>query len=180
MEPVGRMGTDAIAATGFTQIGLALAGVDEDDGHLGLVSVTLPDHFGGGTELAGGAVDRRGGAESAELEFKHRGRMAVGEGDGVELAEAVSPAKVVAQLGVLVTEDAAVPEFKMAGEKGANPKLSSGADDGEGGRLDPDFAGTFPFPAAPDRETFRPAEVFAVVRMDEFRFAVIRCGGGRV
>ena len=180
MESVGLMGTDAIAATGFTEIGLALAGVNEHHRHLRLMAVTLADHFGSGTELAGGAVDGRSGAKSTEFKFKYCGGVAVGERDGVELAEAVTTAKVVAQFRVLVTENAPVPEFKMAGEKGANPKLGSGTDDGQGGGFDPDLAGAFAFPAPSDGEAFRPAEIFAVIRVDEFWLAVVRSWGGGV
>ena len=186
LRPLGQMKTvdgvmaDTVTAARFAEIGMTFAGVNEDDGHLGLMSIALPDHFGGGAELAGGPIDGRGGAKPAQLEFKNRGRMTVGKGDGIEFAEAVAAPEVVAQFRILVPQDAAVAEVKVAGEKGADAKLGGGADDGEGGRLDADLAGAFPFPAAADGETLGPAEVFAVIGMDKFRFAVIRCRGGGV
>jgi len=180
VEPVSLMVADPIAAAGFTEIGLALAGVDEHDGYLGLVSIALADHFGGGAELAGGPVDGGGGAESAQFELKNRGRMTVGKSDGIEFPKAVTAAKVVPQLRVLVPEDAAIPELEMTGKQRANAKLGRSADNRKGGRFDADLAGAFAFPATANGETFRPAEIFAVIRVDELRFAVIGCGGGRV
>lgn len=58
VKAVGWMVADPIASAGFPEIGLTLAGMDEHDGHLGLAAVPLPDHLGGGAELASGAVDR--------------------------------------------------------------------------------------------------------------------------
>ena len=95
MEALDRMVTDSVAAAGFAEVGLAFAGMNEDDGDLGLVSVPLADHLGGGPELAGGAIDGGGGTESAELELKDGGGVAMGKGDGVQLAEAVAAAEVV-------------------------------------------------------------------------------------
>ena len=177
VEAVGRMVANAVAAAGFTEIGVTFARMDEDNGHLGLVSVTLADHLGGGPQLAGRAIDRGGGAKSAQFEFKDCRGMTVGKGDGIELAESVAATKVIAQLRVLVAEDAPVPEFEVAGEKRSNAELGGGADNGKGGGLDADLAGSFPFSAATDGKALGPAEVFAVVGVDEFRFAVI--GGGR-
>jgi hypothetical protein len=96
---------------------MAFARMDEHDGHLGLVAITLPDHFGGGAQLAGGAIDGGGGAESAQFKFKDGGRVAMRKGDGIQFTEPVAPTQVIAQLRVLVTEDAPVPELKMAGEE---------------------------------------------------------------
>jgi hypothetical protein len=102
--------------------------------------------------------------------------VAVGKGDGIQLAEPIAAAKMVAELGILVTENAAVAELEMAGEEGADAELGGGADDGEGGRLDPNLAGAFPLAAAADGETLRPAEVFPIAGMDQLRPAVIRPG----
>jgi len=105
--------------------------------------------------------------------------MTMRKGDGIKLAESVAAAKVIAQLRVLVTEDAPVPEFEMTGEEGANAELGGGADDGKGGGFDADLAGAFPLASAADGKAFGPAEVFSVVGADEFRFAVVwRRGGG--
>ncbi|NDD56843.1 MAG: hypothetical protein EBZ44_03860, partial [Verrucomicrobia bacterium] len=87
---------------------------------------------------------------------------------------------MVAEFGILVPEDAAVSEFKMPGEEGADAKFGGGADDGEGRRFNPYLAGPFPLTAAANRKTLRPAEVFAVVGMDEFRFPVIGGVAGRM
>jgi hypothetical protein len=180
MEALDRMVTDSVAAAGFAEVGLAFARVNEDNGDFGLMSVPLADHLGGGTELAGGAIDGGGGTESAELELKDGGGVAVGKGDGIQLSEAVAAAEMVAQFRVLVPEDAAVAEFEVAGEKGADPEFGGGTNDGEGGGLDADLADPLPFPSAADGKALRPAQVFAVVRVDEFRFAVIGGGGGGV
>ena len=180
VEAVGRMVANAVAAAGFTEIGVTFARMDEDNGHLGLVSVTLADHLGGGAQLAGRAIDRGGGAKSAQFEFKDCRGMTVGKGDGIELAETVTAAEVIAQFRILVTEDAPVPEVEVSGEKGADAKLGGGTDDGQGGGLDADLAGAFPLPAAADGEALGPAEVFAIVGVDEFRFAIIRRGTGGV
>ena len=102
----------------------------------------------------------------------------MGKGNGVKLAKSIASAKVIAQLRVLVAENAAVPEFNVAGEKGADAELGGGTDDREGGGLDADFAGAFPLAPAADGKPLGPAEVFAVVGMDEFRFAVVGRGGG--
>ncbi|NCZ96468.1 hypothetical protein EBZ02_04805, partial [bacterium] len=161
MEPMRMVMADAIAATRFAEIRLPLAGMDQNDSHFGLVAVSLADHFGGGAKLAGGAVDGGGGAEATELELKNGGRMAVGKGNGVQLPEAVTTAQMVAEFGILVPEDAAVSEFKMPGEEGADAKFGGRADDGEGRRFNPYLAGPFPLTAAANRKTLRPAEVFA-------------------
>jgi len=179
MKPMSLVVANAIAAAGFAEIGLALAGVDEDDSHLGLVTITLADHLGGRAQLAGRAIDGGGGAKPAQFELKDSRGMTMGKGDGIKFAEAMTAAKVIAQLRVLVTEDASVPEFKMAGEEGANTELGGGADDGKGGGFDSHLTGAFPLASAAYGEALGPAEIFAVVRVDEFRFAVIwRRGGG--
>jgi hypothetical protein len=170
------MVTDAVAATGFPEVRLALAGMDQDNGDFGLVAVTLADHFGGGTQLAGGAIDGGSGAESAQLEFKNRRGMTVGKSDRIQLPEAVAAAEMIAQFGILIPEDATVAEFEVAGEEGANPKFCGRTDDGEGGGLDADLANALPFPPTADGETLRPAEIFPIVGMDKFGLAVI---GGR-
>lgn len=56
--------------------------------------------------------------------------MPVGEGDRIELAKAVATAEMIAELGILVTEDAPIPEFEVAGEEGTDAKLGGGTDDG--------------------------------------------------
>jgi hypothetical protein len=178
LESVGWMVTNTVAAARFTKIRMTFTRMDEHDGHLGLVAVTLADHLGGGAELAGCAVDGGGGAKPAQFEFKDCRGMTVGKGDGIELAESVAAAKVIAQLRVLVTEDAPVPEFEVAGEKRSNAEFGGGADNGKGGGLDADLAGSLPFSAATDGKALGPAEVFAVVGVDEFRFAIIRRGSG--
>ena len=182
VEAVGRMVANAVAAAGFTEIGVTFARMNEDNGHLGLVSVTLADHLGGGPQLAGRAIDRGGGAKSAQFEFKDCRGMAVGEGDGVQLPEAVAAAEVVTQLRILISEDTPVPEFEMAGEKGADTELGRSTDDGEGGGLNADLARPLPFPSTADGEAFGPTQVFPVVGVDELGFAVIggRRGGVRV
>ena len=180
MEALDRMVTDSVAAAGFAEVGLAFAGVNEDNGDFGLVAVALADHLGGGAELAGGAVHGRGRAEPAQFKLKYGRGMAVGKGDGVQLTETVPPAQMVAKFGILVTENTAVAEFEVAGEEGADPEFGGGTNDGEGGGLDADLADPLPFPSAADGKALRPSEVFAVVRVDEFRFAVIGGGGGGV
>jgi len=180
MKPMSLVVANAIAAAGFAEIGLALAGVDEDDSDLGLVTITLADHLGGRAQLAGRAIDGGGGAKPAQFELKDCRGMTMRKGDGIKLAESVAAAKVIAKFRVLVTEDAPVPEFEMTGEEGANAELGGGADDGKGGGFDSHLTGAFPLASAADGETLGPAEVFAVVRVDEFRFAIIwRRGGGR-
>jgi len=180
MKAMSRMLSDPVTPAGLPEIGVTLASVDEHDRHLGLMAITLADHFGSGAELAGRAVDGGSRAEAAEFEFKDRGGMAVGKGDGIKLAESVAAAKVIAQLRVLVTEDAPVPEFEVTGEEGANAELGGGTDDGEGGGLNADFTGAFPLASAAYGEALGPAEVFAVVGVDEFRFAVVGRRGGVV
>jgi len=180
MKPMSLVVANAIAAAGFAEIGLALAGVDEDDSHLGLVTITLADHLGGRAQLAGRAIDGGGGAQSAQFEFEDCRGMTMGKGDGIKFAEAMAAAKVIAQFRVLVTEDAAIPELEMAGEEGANTELGGGADDGKGGGFDSHLTGAFPLASAADGKAFGPAEVFTVVGVDEFRFAVVRGGGGGV
>lgn len=171
---------DAEAAAGPAEIRLALPCMDQYHGHFGLMSVTLPDHFRGGAELASRTIDSGGGAQPAQFEFKDRGRTALGEGNRIQFTETVASAKVIAQFGVLVAKDASVPEFEVTGEEGTDTELRGGADDGEGGRLDADLAGAFPFPAAADSKPLRPAQVFAVAGVDELRSAVVRHGGGGV
>ena len=56
VQAMGLMRTDTITAAGFAEVGMTLAGMNQHHGHLGLVAVSLSDHFGGGAELAGGAV----------------------------------------------------------------------------------------------------------------------------
>lgn len=60
VETVDGMVTDAVAAAGFAEIRMTFARMDEHNGHLGLMTVTLPDHFGGGAQLSGGTVDGGG------------------------------------------------------------------------------------------------------------------------
>jgi len=178
MKPMSLVVANAIAAAGFAEIGLALAGVDEDDSDLGLVTITLADHLGGRAQLAGRAIDGGGGAKPAQFELKDCRGMTMRKGDGIKLAESVAAAKVIAKFRVLVTEDAPVPEFEMTGEEGANAELGGGADDGKGGGFDSHLTGAFPLASAADGKAFGPAEVFSVVGVDEFRFAVVRRGGG--
>jgi len=106
--------------------------------------------------------------------------MAVGKGHGIELPEAVSAAQVIPQFRILVTEDPAVAQIKLAGEEGADAEFRGGTDDGKSGGFDADFAGTFPFPTAADGEALRPAEIFPIVGMDEFGLAVVRGRGWRM
>lgn len=47
VKALGRMVADPVATPGFAEVGVALAGVNQDDGDLGLVTVSLTDHFGG-------------------------------------------------------------------------------------------------------------------------------------
>ena len=180
MKPLDGMMADAVTPAGFAEVRMALPSVDQDHGDLGLVPVALADHFGGGAKLAGGAVDGGGGTEAAELEFEDGGGMAVGEGDGVQLPEAVAAAEVVTQLRILISEDTPVPEFEMAGEKGADTELGRSTDDGEGGGLNADLARPLPFPSTADGEAFGPTQVFPVVRMDELGFPVVGEDRGRV
>ena len=98
----------------------------------------------------------------------------MGKGHGIELPEAVSAAQVIPQFRILVTEDPAVAQIKLAGEEGADAEFRGGTDDGKSGGFDADFAGTFPFPTAADGEALRPAEIFPIVGMDEFGLAVVR------
>jgi hypothetical protein len=65
VKALGRMVADPVATPGFAEVGMAIPGVNQDDGHLGLVSVTLADHFGGRPELAGSTVDGGDGAQTA-------------------------------------------------------------------------------------------------------------------
>ena len=177
VQTMGMVLSDAIAAAGFSEVGVTFPGMDEDNGYLRLVAVALPDHLGGGAELASGTVDARGGAKAAELEFKDGGRVTVGKGDGIQFPKAITSAEMVAQLGVLVPEDAPIPQLKMTGKEGADTKFGSGADDGKCGGLDADLAGALPFPPAADGKALGPTKVFTVVGMDQFWFSVI--GGGR-
>jgi len=178
VEALGLMMANTIATAGFSKVGKALPGVDKNNSHLGLMAIALPDHFGGGTQLAGGAIDRGGGPESAEFKLKDSGGVTVGESDSVQFAEAIPPAEMVAQLGVLVPEDAPIPQLKMTGKEGAHTKFGSGADDGKCGGLDADLAGALPFPSATDGKALGPTKVFTVVGMDELRFSIIGSGGG--
>jgi len=177
VQTMGMVLSDAIAAAGFSEVGLTFPGVNEDDGHLRLVAVALPDHLGGGAKLSGGPVDGRGGAKAAELKFEDGGRMAVGKGDGIQFPKAVTTAKVVSEFRILVAKDAAVSELEMAGKEGTDTKFGGGTNDRKGGGLDADLAGALPFPSAADGKALRPTEVFTVVGMDQFWFSVI--GGGR-
>ena len=130
VKAVDRVVSDPVTAAGLTEVRMTLAGMNEHDGHLGLVAVALADHLGGRAELAGRAVDGGGRAKSAQLKFKDGGGMPVGEGDRIQFTEAIAAAQVVAQFRILVTEDAPIPEFEMAGEEGTDAKLGGGTDDG--------------------------------------------------
>jgi len=180
MKAVNGMMSYPVAAAWFAEVGMTFAGVDEDDGDLGLVAVALPNHFGGGAKLAGGAVDGGGGSEAAEFEFKNGGGMPVGKGNSIQLPEPVTTAEMVAEFGILVPENPPVPEIETTSEEGADTKLRGGTNNGKGGGFNADLAGTLAFPAPANGEALRPPEVFAVVGMDEFRFPVIGGGSWRV
>jgi hypothetical protein len=53
---------DSISASGFAEIRLAFAGMNEDDGNFWGVAISLPDHLCGGAKLFCGAGYGRGGA----------------------------------------------------------------------------------------------------------------------
>jgi hypothetical protein len=55
-----RNGADSITASGFTQIRLAFAGMNKDDGNFWSVAISLPDHLCGGAELFRGSRDGGG------------------------------------------------------------------------------------------------------------------------
>ena len=101
----------------------------------------------------------------------------MGKGHGIEFPKAISATKVVPQFRILVPEDPAIAQFKLAGKQGTDSEFGSSADDGKGGRFDADFAGAFALPPPPDGEALGPAEVFPVVGMDEHGLAVVGGGG---
>ena len=169
--------TDPIPTSGFTQVGVTLPGVDQNDGNLRGVAVSLPDHFGGGAELFRGAGDRGGRAQSAEFEFEHGRRFASGKGDGIQLPETVPTPKLISMFRVLVTENASFSQMKVTGEDGADSELCGEADDGEGRRLDPDLALPLALAATAKGKALRPAEVFGIIVGNEIDLAVI---GGRM
>ena len=65
VKTMDRMVPDPVTATGLAEIGVAFAGMNQHDGHLGLMAIPLPDHFGGGAKLAGCAVDGGSGTKTA-------------------------------------------------------------------------------------------------------------------
>jgi hypothetical protein len=55
-------GTDSITTSGFAEIRMAFAGMNEDDGNFWGVAISLSDHLCGGAELFRGAGDGGSGA----------------------------------------------------------------------------------------------------------------------
>ncbi len=153
-------GANAVSAAGFPKVGVTFARVNENDGDLGSMAISLADHLGGGAELLSGPGDSGGGTQTAQLEFEYGGGVVSSEGNGIQFAEPVASAMVVVVFGVLVAKDTLFPEVEVAREDGADAELGRKANDGEGGGLDTDFALALAFPASPKSKALRPAKIF--------------------
>jgi len=169
-------GSDAEPPPGLAQVGVAFARMNQNNRNLGGMAISLTDHLCSRTELFSGPGNGRGGSQSAEFEFKNRGGLVTGEGDGVEFPEAVSTPKLVSVLRILVTDDPSISQVEVVGQDGANPDLCRRTDDGEGGRLNPDLPRALPFPTASEGETLRPALIFAIVITNQIHLSVVRRG----
>jgi hypothetical protein len=147
--------------------------MNKNNGDIRGVAVSLADHFSGGAELFGGTGNRGSRAKATEFKLEHCGCFTARESDRIQLAESATAAKLVPMFGILISNNAVLPQLKVAGKDGADTKLRGEADDGEGGRLDSFFPRALAFLSAAEGKTFRPAEVVVVVVADEADLSVI-------
>jgi len=89
----------------------------------------------------------------------------------------VASPKLVPVLGILVTDNPAVPQVEMMGQDGSDPDFRGCADDGEGGRLDPNLSRALSFSSAAKGKSLRPPLIFAIVIANQIDLSVV--GRGR-